>query len=143
MEYKQVDIYVYGKRIIMIANGIINKCGGIIANIDVVKEVENPNSEEQIESALEYVFQKCHSLTPVENDITPLEKYLGVKGYEKAIKGTKLVIYSCDREEGYSLTPTKKQKGFDFLDDKKIHLGHEIIKGNLAKALREAIENSK
>jgi hypothetical protein len=144
MEYKQVDIYVDpSKRLILIANGIIEKWGGIIANIDIVKEVEVPYSDEQIETSLEYVFQKCHSLTPVENEITPLEKFLGIKGYEKSIKGKKLVIYSWDSEEGYSITPTKKQKGFVALNDKKINLGHEFIKGNLAKALREAIENSK
>ncbi|AIQ49126.1 hypothetical protein R70723_26875 [Paenibacillus sp. FSL R7-0273] len=84
-----------------------------------------------------------NTLTPEEVGLTPLEKYIGVKGYAKAVKGRKCIDFSWRINEGYSITPTKREKmGFVSIKDKRIDLGEKIVPGKLYRALIEAIEQS-
>ena len=53
-----------------------------------MKQVEIPYSDEQIETAHEYVISKMSLLTPVENDITPVEKHFGVQGLKRLLRGS-------------------------------------------------------
>lgn len=144
MEYKQVDIYADQRgNLILIANGIIDKWGGIIANINVVEQLNPPFRSDQLVFVLNSVLERCHSKVPIENEVSIIEKHTNIKGFDKATKGMKLVVLGWSKDEGYSLTPTKKQKkGFRFLDDKKIDLGYEILEEDIVASLENAFENS-
>lgn len=72
-----------------------------------------------------------------------MEKYLGVKGYAKAVRGKKLVEFSWSNNEGYVVTPTNREKlEFVSQDTKKILLGNQIKAGELYCTLVRAIEVS-
>ena len=144
MEYKQVVIYTDKKNnLIVIANGLINKWGGIIKEIDIVEQLNSPYEEKDVEEVLLQMMSKWNTLDPEEVGLTPLEKFLGVKGYAKAVKGRKCIDFSWRINEGYSITPTKREKiGFVSIKDKRIDLGLKIVPGKLYSALIEAIEQS-
>ncbi len=144
MNYKQVDIYVDKNRnLIVVANGLIDKWGGIIAGIDVVEKLDVPYTEDMLKNLLISMMDKWCSRVPVEGDPSPLEKFLGVKGYSKAVKGRKLICFSWNNEEGYIIRPSiREKKGFSLQDDQKITLGKDIQGNVLADAITQAIEAS-
>jgi len=144
MDHKHVTIYAdKDNNLIVNANGIIDKWGGIIAGIDVIESLNAPFKDSEVERLLFSMMDKCCSLTPEEGGASPIEKYLGVKGYAKAVKGKKLINFTWRINEGYTVTPTKREKkGFVHLDEKKLLLGENIVDGALAKALKRAIEES-
>lgn len=144
MDYRQVTIYVdKNKNLIAVANGLIDKWGGIISEIDVVEQLNFPYEPEEVEQLLIDIMGKCHSLIPEEGGFSPLEKLLGVKGYAKAVKGKKLIKFAWRKDHGYYISPSiREKKGFVTPVEKEIMLGETIGKGALAAAVEQAINDS-
>jgi hypothetical protein len=144
--YKLVHIYSdLNQNLIFIPTGESKKWGGTLA-IDSVTELKHPYSDEQLEEALNSSLDRCYSLKPDESlKESALEKYLGVKGFSKACKGKKLVLFEWLAKEGFSFTPTDKVKGegYNHLSEQKISFGKNVNKGDLANAVKKAIELSK
>ncbi|WP_127531737.1 hypothetical protein [Paenibacillus kobensis] len=144
MEFKRVSIYVdKTNNLIVIANGLIDKWGGMIKEIDMVEQLSFPYEENNVETILLQMMNNWCALTPEEVGSTPLEKCLGLQGYTKAVKGRKFIDFSWRINEGYFVTPTRREKtGFVSLKDKRIMLGQQIVPGTLYCALMNAIDQS-
>ncbi|WP_430509153.1 hypothetical protein [Gottfriedia solisilvae] len=146
--FKAVTIYVDSKdNLFNVPNGISEKYGGASMEIDKIRSLDSPYTDNQIEELLKDALSLCFSLNPNEEDtsLTPIEKFLGVKGYAKAVKDKKLIVLNWNIDEGYYITPTEKlpRKGYAHLKKYRINLGLELMKGELAKAVRDAIQLSK
>ncbi len=144
-DYKSIQIYVdSNQNLISVPIGESKKWG--IISIHSVSELKSPYSDEQMEQELINSLNRCYSL-PADDDlkVSALEKYLGIKDFSKACQGKKLVDLSWNAKDGYYITPTNKVKGKGYLhlEDMKIFLGKNINKGDLANAVKKAIELSK
>ena len=144
-DYKSIQIYVDpDQNLISIPIGESKKWG--IISIDSVSELKSPYSDEQMEQELINSLNRCHSL-PANDDLkfNALEKYFGEKNFSKACQGRKLVDLSWNAKDGYYITPTNKVKGKGYLhmEDQRTYIGKSFTKGDLAKAVKKAIELSK
>jgi len=144
-DYKSIQIYVDpAQNLISIPIGESKKWG--IISIDSVSELKSPYSDEQMEQELINSLNRCYSL-PVNDDLkfSALEKHFGVKDFSKACQGRKLVDLSWNTKDGYYITPTNKVKGKGYLhmEDQRISIGKSFNKGDLANAVKKAIELSK
>lgn len=146
-DFKSVNIYVDKmNNIFAVPTGISNKHGGAIMEINKVQVINSPYTDNQIEELLISALDQCFTLIPDENSSqTPLEKYLSIKGYSKAVKDKKLIKLSWNDEDGYFITPTEKipRRGYVHLKKERIDLGNNIIDCNLANAVKEGIKKSK
>ncbi len=144
-EYKSVHIYVDTENNILLFPIGICKERGTTKEIDLAIEIKYPYTDEQLEKTLIEAMEKCYSLEADSNtQISPIEKYLKIKGYTKAIKDKKMIHFLWDKKEGYYLLPTANQqkKGFKHLANDMIYLGNELKIGELAKSVREAMKLS-
>ena len=145
-DYRLVNIYADpNNNLLIISNGQSQKWGGVTAEIDVVNQIAFPYSDEEVEEALIKAMKLCYTKNPDDDDSSPIEKFLKVKGYSKAVKDKKLVCFRWDIDDGYYLIPTEKipKRGFVHLEDKTIRLGKAIEKGKLAISFKEALKLSK
>jgi hypothetical protein len=144
-KYKYINIYVdSGQNLICIPIGESKKWGPI--SIDSVSELKAPYSDEQLEQELTDSLNRCYSMRADDDlKVSSLEKYLGVKGFAKACQGRKIVEYRWNAKDGYYITPTNKVKGKGYLhmEDQRIFIGKSFNKGDLANAVKQAIELSK
>ena len=122
---------------------MIDKRGGIITGIDIIERITAPYEAKEVERVLLSMMDNWCSLVPVEGELSPLEKLLGVKGYAKAVKGKKLIHFTWSKKNGYSIVPTIREKtGFVVNEDKIINLGEVITTESLIEALYHALEIS-
>lgn len=144
IDFRIVNIYVdRGNNLLAIPIGESKRINGAIVDLDIVNGLQFPYSDENLEKVLKKTLNQCFSQVP--NDTTnesSLERYLNVKGFSKAVKDKKLVVFGWNNEEGYYVIPTKKipKRGFVDIEDKKLYLGNELNDGILAKAIKEAIQ---
>jgi hypothetical protein len=91
-------------------------------------------------------FDKCYSAIPdINSKRTVIEKHLNIRGYTKATLNKKLVSIKWENEKGYSIRPSIRSKRgvYEYLPlNKHINLGFDIKKGQLAEAIKDAIELS-
>lgn len=140
---KSLTLYVSNFEIIIIYKSRSLKTG-MMTQIDIFKVLNINVADEELEETIFQAFEKCNKELPDDDDKrSPVEKYLKVRGWNKATKGFKCINVVWDFEEGYLVTPTVRtpKKGYDFM--KYIELGFEPKKGEIAKAIREAIVLSK
>lgn len=140
-DYKIVSIYAdFKNNLILIPNG---EAEDLQMELDLVSEIKIPYSEDQLEELLLKVMDQCFLIKPdIESKMSPIEKHLGIKGYSKATKGLKYVSFNWNSSDGFFFTPSIKRKGYDYLPDETVYLGKSFQKGELAKAVKKALEIS-
>ncbi|WP_441913433.1 hypothetical protein [Paenibacillus sp. MCAF9] len=143
--YKNVNIYVSKhKDLFMIPTGSSKKFG--IAEINIVNELKSPYTDEGIEEKLLLTFDQCFTKNPDELiNITPIELHFKIKGWTNAVRNKKLISCMWNDESGYVITPTNKvpYNGYEHQEDDSIVVGKKINLGDLANAVKIAIEKSK
>ena len=110
--------------------------------IDAVLVISSPYTDEELYQKVMEAFELCYSLVPEEGNVaTPLEKLLKIKGYKKATRNKKYVSLYWNNQDGYSVTPTKKDSygAYDDLLDHSFSLGKKPAYGDFARAIREAL----
>ena len=113
--------------------------------IDILNILEPPYSDNDVESFILKAFDQCYTKKRENlNSVGSLAKYFGVKRYSTAVRRLKFLSVEWDKERGYSVTPTHKipGEGYTHLVDKEKVLGFEPKPGEIAAALRQAIEES-
>jgi hypothetical protein len=140
-EFNAVQIYIDSKNnLIIIPTALTSQRS--IKEINLVNVLNSPYTDEQLEAALMKSMKQCHSIKPDESsDESIIEKHLGINGYTKAIKNLRFVSFSWIKDEGYLIGPSVKSRG-GFTGFKRINLGNTLEKGQLAKAFKEALEES-
>lgn len=142
--FKTVSVYADEKdNLLALPAGESEKYG--LKDLDIVFQLNSPYNDSQLEQFLIGAINKSYSQKA--DDIlrpTVLEKYLGVKGYAKAVKSRRLVGFDWFLDSGYVVMPTNKipKQGFVHQEDKAIKLGKETKSGELARAFREAMQLS-
>lgn len=142
--FRSIIIYVDPKdNLIIIPTGYSEKTYTI--GIDLVSQLDAPYNDEEIEHAIKTAYDQCFTKKPDENiKETPIERFLKVKGYKKAVKDKKVINFFWNVDEGYTITPTKMipKQGYAHMIDRAFRLGHNPQKGEIAKAIREAMKIS-
>jgi hypothetical protein len=125
----------------IVPTGRSEKMGGAIIGIDIVSGLRSPYSDDELISALKRAMGQCFSMVPDDSlKESAIERYLKVKGYEKAVKNKKLIQFEWNIDDGFYITPTKKEKkGYGFLDDMQIALGNNFKDEELVKGINEAL----
>lgn len=146
-DYRTVIIYVDVKdNLFIVPTGESKRLCGATMELDLLKHLAFPYSDVEVEETLLKAMELCFSMEPDDAPgyRTVMEKYLNVKGYAKAVKDKKCIIFHWDVDDGYSVTATQKvpKEGYVHLKDKAIQLGKDIKKGELVKVLKEAIQLS-
>lgn len=115
--------------------------GGAVAEMDEVNYLEFPYSDELLEKVLLISLEKCHAYIPEWKDgLTPMEKYLHVKRYDKTVIDKRVVFFRWYTNDGYCVIPTiKLKKGYEVQAELTINLGKTITKGNLATEVKQAL----
>jgi hypothetical protein len=116
--------------------------GGAIAEMDDVIYLPFPYQDEKLENALYDAFERCHTREPKWVDgLTPMEQYLNVKGYAKAVKNKRCILINWSVDRGYSVIPTKKipKQGYIHQNEIELHLGRTVSKGDFAIAVNKAL----
>jgi len=142
--YKIVSLYVDKNNVLyVIPNGLILK-NNMDAEIDILNILEPPYSDSAIEGLVLEAFNQCYTKIKEDfNTIGPLEKHFGVKSWTTATRNLKYMLVEWEKDEGYSVNPFKKVKGgsYDCINKIKV-LGHNLKEGELAVAIKQAIEES-
>ena len=147
ISFRIVNIYVdKNNNLLIIPTGESKKLCGALIDLDIVNKLQFPYSDEDLEEILKKSLNECFSKKP--NDLTSessLERYLNVKGFSKAVKDRKLVVFGWNCDEGYYVIPTNKipKRGFVDIEDKKFDIGKELRDGILAKAIKASIQIAK
>lgn len=146
-EYRVVFIYADARdNLFIVPTGEAKRLYGGTMEIELIKHLPYPYRDEEVEEALVEAMKLCFTKDPDDAPgyRTAIEKYLNIKGYAKAVKDKKLIEFHWDIDDGYSVIPSQKipKQGYIDLTDKTIWLGKEIKKGELARALKEAMEIS-
>ena len=137
---KFVAIYIdQNENILSIPSG--RSKDGYIKNINLVNELKYPYSDDELESLLIKSLEQCFTLETEDDEVTVLEKYLGIKGEQKANKGRRLVALWYLEDSGFEVCPSKKNRG-GFAFQKGLVLGETIEKGELAIAFKKMLELS-
>jgi hypothetical protein len=146
-KYKNVGIYINKQNdLYMVPSGSSKILGGGTKEINIVNELNAPYTDEAIEELLFITFEQCFSKNPDELvNVTPIELYLNIKGYSSAVRNKKYINCFWNDEIGYEITPTFKvpYNGYRHQMDKKIVIGKKVKPGDLANAVKAAINKSK
>lgn len=142
IDYKHVSIYKSkNNTLYIIPSGISKKYG--ILDINKVYELSYPYNNEDLYKRIIDSLKQCSYKKPKKSEKSVLELYLGISGYQKAIKDKVLLALQWDMKSGYYLTPTKKERGFKYLEDKNILLGEKINNPDyLAQMIEKGFEMS-
>lgn len=146
MNFKNVRIYYDVKgTIYLIPTGISRKFN-VPMDIHIVNTLVQPITEDELDALLYKTLDQCYSLYPEEDSISPIERFLKVRGYSKAVKDKKYVSLGWNTFEGYSVTPTQRskgKKGYVHLESLTKTFTLEPGKGQLARAVLQAIDESR
>ncbi len=145
-KFRIVEIYVDSSgNLVFLPTGISEKLKGAIKTINLPTQLMVPYTSELIGKTALLVMEQCFSKSP-DNDFkeTILEHLYNIKGYNKAVKGRKLVTFEWREEEGYKIVPHDKidKQGYVIKKDEVIYLGKDLTYEKLADALAKAIEIS-
>ena len=140
---RTVHIYADQDTLIAIPTRKSKKYG--LKELSFVNEIGSISPDIELERILYLSLSQCFSEEANDSsEIGALEVHLNIKGYVKAVKNKKLIALEWDCDDGYYVVPTRKipKQGFVDIEDKIIRLGKKIVEGELAKAVRQAIELS-
>lgn len=147
IDLRIVNIYVdKDNNLLIIPTGESKKLCGALIDLDIVNELQFPYSDEDLEEILIKSLNECFSKKPYDlTSESSLERYLNVKGFSKAVKDRKLIVFGWNCDEGYYVIPTNKipKRGFVDIEERKFYIGMELREGILAKAIRESIKVAK
>ncbi|PGY13198.1 hypothetical protein [Bacillus sp. AFS031507] len=146
--YGSVAIYCdSSNNLIIIPYGESQKLDGLNKEIDVVSKLNHPYDDLELEKTLINSLELCHSKNPDdgENKRTIIERELGIRGYAKATKSLKIINFSWNKEDGYDVRPFQRipRRGYVEMEEQVIPLGKKIVPGQLAEALKKAINVAK
>ena len=112
-----------------------------IADLDMIFTLPIPYTDTELEEYILMLFDKCFSEQCKDEHITSIEKFYKVKGYAKATKNLRLVSLHWLKNAGYFVVPTKNtnKMGFQHIENNKILLPTDYLKGTLAKAFKQAM----
>lgn len=151
-QYKMVSVYVReNQNLILVPKGLcfgrpgFGGSGGSDVDIGPVNELLYPYTDNDIEQALLDTMDKCFGESPTPEEMKlpgSLADFMGVKSWKKATEKLKLFNFRWYKDDGYSLSPYKKEKRGDYSGtfESEIHLGHTLEEGKLAKAVREVLK---
>lgn len=146
-DFKSIGVY-FDKdgNLIGIPSTIVEKWNSLV-DIDGIIRLNTPYSDEELESFLKTVFDRCYSQTLEElPKPSALQRFLGVKSYTASIKGLGFVNLRWLKSEGYKVTPTwrnaRQKSSFDHMDEKTIQIANGFLCGELANALKQAMKLS-
>ena len=113
------------------------------ADIDLLFILKKPYSDDDVEAFLLNALENCYKKER-EPGLGPLEKHFGVKSWVRAVKGLKYVYFSYVKKEGYYFRASIKtpRQGYTMPQDNWVNIGTNPQKGELAKALYKALEDS-
>jgi hypothetical protein len=139
-----VSIYVSKHDVLyMIPTGSSKKKGGAV-EINIVNDLKSPYTSNALEELLLLTFNQCYTRNPDELlNTTPIEQYLNIKGWSNAVRNMKLISCSWDDDIGYEITPTDKIPYKGYQHQKGIVLGKKVSPGDLAEAVKIAINKSR
>ncbi|KEO83318.1 hypothetical protein [Tumebacillus flagellatus] len=143
MEYKSVSVYLLsGGKLIIIPKGKSEKWGGTL-EIEIYHVLEEDCPDNVLEENLLEALEECLNKPNEDLSKSPIEKLLN-KRYLQIIKGAKYVALDWSIRKGYSVLPTSNQgkNGFILKKDETLLLGESLQGGDLAKAVRKALELS-
>ncbi len=146
MNYLYRDLSIYADpddNLIIIPTGHSPKRGGLI-ELNLPVQLLSPYSDIELEKVINQTLDRCFSIIPEDDKMTPIEKFLSIKGYSRAVKERRFISFFWNVDEGYRITPTKKEsrQGYCSMIDKAIRLGLNPKEGEIAKAIREAMKLS-
>lgn len=144
-DYKKIHINVdKNNKIYALPTGLYPE-RNVVVSLNILYILEAPYSDKQLEQLVFKTFDQCYS-EEIENINAPgiLLEYFNVKSYSKAVKGLKWIGIYWNNDEGYTIIPSNKvpKRGYVHLVDKKKTLGLNPKEGEIAEALRQAIEES-
>jgi len=140
-DYKYITVYIDTDGLLL---GV--PCGKSkkydIAGLDLIFTLKPPYNDDELESFLQMILDKCYSEPCKDDTITSIEKHYRVKGYGKATKNLKMILVQWLKKEGYSVTPTRNsgKSCFLHLEDKIGRVETKYNCGDMAKAFRKALE---
>jgi len=147
-KYKQRGyrgVYVYfdsKKRLIGVPSG---EWRDGTKGLDIYLVLEPGYDDDALEEFIIKVLSMCYAKKATDNG-DAIIKYTGKKNYNSAVKGFKSLVFSWERNVGYSFVPSvvcKEYKGsFVHLWDERITAPLNYEKGTLAQAFRKAMEIS-
>jgi len=144
-DYEYIGLYIDKNDILYAVPTGGNFKLDINADIDILKILEPPYSDNDIEKFVFGTLDLCY--TKENEDINaahPLEKHFGVKRWSAAVRNLKYLNVSWSKDNGYSVNPSNKIKGGGYTEIKgrtKL-LGHAPQPGEMASAVKQAIEES-
>jgi hypothetical protein len=137
-DYKSVNIYADPQdTLFLIPNG--ESSDGLTMGLDIIHELKPPYTEEELENALLESMDLCYSEFPSEQPNSIIVRHLGLKSYSKATKDKRYVMFKWTSDEGYTVTPSIKKRGYEHLTEQSIFLGKSFKNGELANAVKKAL----
>ncbi|ASS74136.1 hypothetical protein CIG75_03450 [Tumebacillus algifaecis] len=145
IDFKTISVYVTAQEeVLIIPFGTSKKLWGGAYNLDIVHVLAAGFSDEKLEAKAFQALDEWNSIEPDDSSSrSVLEKHLNVSSFAEAIREMKLVDVGWTPTDGYYVVPTKNEgpSGFVHLEQ-KIHLGEDLAPGQLATAIRTAIQHS-
>lgn len=99
-DYKNVTVYIDKNNDLYFVPHGIWTTHDVTAEINDILDLKYPYTLEELEFAIKESFGRCYSQY-VDRDfpkVTAIEKHLKVKGYKKAVKKRKLLVYTGMRK---------------------------------------------
>lgn len=142
-DYKSISVFIDPNDTLFIQSASFSEKYGSLSN-ELITELRVPYSDAELEKALEEGLHQYDSI-PVNEDLksSPLAAYFGKKSHDAVVKNKRLVHVSWTLGEGYICMPMKKVKrGHQSIDKLTINVPTDFKSGELAQAVRKAIELS-
>jgi hypothetical protein len=144
-DYKDVGVFVDSKgNIFANPSGIYTK-RDVVVGLNILNTLKAPYSDLEIEQLIYKTLDQCYSEEIEELGVSDIWlKHFGFKSFSRVVKGLKSIGILWNKIDGCMITPTEKvrKQGFVHLVDKTKFLGHNPKEGEIAVALKQAIEES-
>ena len=149
-DYKHISIYFdRNKNLIGVPTSMYKKWQSPILSYPII-ELNCDYNDDVMEKFIKRVFNACYSHEVTDKEAhskqTSLSDFLKVKSYKASVKNLGLISVDWVANRGYLITPTwqniNMKCAFDFIQEKKIMVPTEYKPGELAIAIRKAMELS-
>lgn len=143
INYKISTIYIDRPKNLLYFVPVFDSERGII-EMETFLELSDSAADEELENTTFKVLDLCHTKEPADdNYLPPIQKIKKTKSYKKATENIRMIEVVWDKGEGYSIGYYKREKNgyFDLIN--RIELGERLVAGDLAKAIRSAIDLAK